>query len=352
MGWELWNTPCSDCNPVTATVLICTYNRAQRLAETLDSLGAQEDTRTAWDVLVVDNNSSDDTADVLRSRAASFPVPLRYLVEKRQGKSYALNAGLSAIRTDIVLFTDDDVRLSPAWIRVAVDALAEDPNVDYVGGPVRPIWGAPPPSWFPRTSNNLWGTVAVLDYGPSAFEFESRQRIPIGANMAVRRRLIDQAGGFTTALDRSGTALLGQGQAEFFYRTRQVGARGKYLPAMVVHHHVPASRLTKRYFRRWWWWKGVSRSRLHALHPHTETGVPLSGAPRIAGVPRFVYRELAQHSWRAFRESMRRHSAAAAEQEMLLIYSAAYAVESCRDFLDRRGPAAHAVAQRVLKKLT
>ena len=337
---------------MTATVLICTYNRADRLAETLDSLRNQEAAPGAWDVLVVDNNSSDDTAAIVESRIRSFPVPLRYLFERQQGKSYALNAGLTRISTDVVLFTDDDVLLTPGWVRIAMDVLQRNPDIDYVGGPVRPIWGASPPSWFPATNNNLWGTVAVLDYGPAPFEFESRCRIPIGANMGVRRSLIDQAGGFTTALDRSGGALLGQGQAEFFYRTRRLGARGEYIPEMVVDHHVPASRLTRRYFRRWWWWKGVSRSRLHALHPQSETGVSLNEARRIVGVPRFVFRQLLAHSSRAIGAWARGRSMEAAEHEMMLIYSAGYALESCRDFLDRRGPAAHSVAQRVLKKLT
>jgi hypothetical protein len=169
--------------------------------------------------------------------------------------------------------------------------------------------------------------------------------------MAVRRSLVEKAGGFATALGRTGSTLLGQGEAEFFYRTRRLGARGLYVPAMAVEHHVPASRLTRRYFRRWWWWKGVSRSRLHALHPYTETGVKLAETRRILGVPRFVFGELVEHSWKGVR-GWARGRGEAAEHEMLLIYSAAYALESCRAFLDRRGPAAHAVAQRVLKKLT
>jgi glycosyltransferase involved in cell wall biosynthesis len=337
---------------VTATVLICTYNRAERLAETLDSLRRQEPTPGAWDVLIVDNNSTDRTAEVVQSLALAFPVPLRYLLEPQQGKSYALNAGLRSISTDIVLFTDDDVRVAPDWVRVGMDALERNPDIDYIGGPVRPIWGAAPPPWFPATNGNLWGTVAVLDYGPLPFEFESRHRVPIGANMAARRRLVEQAGGFSTALGRTGRALLGQEQAEFFYRTRRLGARGRYIPEMWLEHHVPASRLTRRYFRRWWWWKGVSRCRLHALHPQTETGVSLTETPRIAGVPRYLYRECVHHAWRSLRAWARGRSSDAAEQEMMLIYSVAYAVESCRDFLDRRGPAAHAVAQRVLKKLT
>ncbi len=337
---------------MTATVLICTYNRVERLLETLDSLRRQEGVPGGWDVLIVDNNSKDRTAEVVQSCAADFPVPLRYVLEPQQGKSHALNTGLGLTAADLVIFTDDDVRLTPGWLRAATHALQDDPRIDYVGGPVRPIWGAPAPSWFPATTSNLWGTVAVLDYGPEEFEFEARRRVPLGANMAVRRRLIEQAGGFSPVFGRRGAALLGQEQAEFFYRTRRLGARGRYVPAMAVEHHVPASRLTRRYFRRWWWWKGVSRSRLHALHPYTETGVQLDSAPRVLGVPRFVLGELLEHSRKAIAAWLRGRSCEAAEQEMLLIYSIAYAVESCREFLDHRGPAAHAVAQRVLKKLT
>ncbi len=337
---------------MTATVLICTYNRAERLAETLDSLRRLEGVPGPWDVLIVDNNSSDRTAEVVQSCATSFPVPLRYVFESRQGKSYALNTGLSLITADTVVFTDDDVQVTPGWLRAAMDVLQRKPDIAYVGGPVRPIWGARPPPWFPAANSNLWGTVAVLDYGTSSFEFEKRQRVPIGANMAVRRSVVAQAGGFEPALGRKGTALIGQEQAEFFYRTRSIGARGLYLPEMAVRHYIPASRLTRRYFRRWWWWKGVSRARLHQLHPQTECGLELSDAHRILGVPRFVFGELLDHTWKALRARVRYRPIEAAEQEMLLIYSAGYALESCRDFLDHRGLAAHVLAQRVLKRLT
>jgi hypothetical protein len=107
---------------------------------------------------------------------------------------------------------------------------------------------------------------------------------------------VEKPGGFATNLGRTGSTLLGWGEAEFFYRTRRLGARGLYVPSMAVEHDVPASRLTRRYFRRWWWWKGVSRSRLQALHPYTETGVNLDEARRILGVPRFVFGQLVEHS--------------------------------------------------------
>ena len=134
--------------------------------------------------------------------------------------------------------------------------MLDDPSIDYTGGPVRPIWEAPCPDWIDRDRADLWGTLAILDYGTEAFVFEDRRRVPLGANMAVRRSLIDRIGGFDPELGRRGRSLLGQEQAEFFCRSRAVDARGMYEPAMEVHHHVPAIRLTRDYFYRWWYLEG------------------------------------------------------------------------------------------------
>ena len=165
----------------------------------------------------------------------------------------------------------------------------EDQHVDYTGGPVMPIWESPCPSWLDQTRRDLWGTLAILDYGPERFVFEERRRVPLGVNMAVRRTLIDRIGGFDPELGRKGASLLGQEQAEFFCRSREVGARGMYEPAMALEHHVPAARLTRDYFRRWWFWKGFSKSRLEHRHPLTELGVDLTRVPTLFGVPRFMF---------------------------------------------------------------
>src|SRR5207248_5317763 len=156
----------------------------------------------------------------------------------------------------IVAFADDDVRFCEGWLTSIVDALDANPHVSYVGGPVDPIWERPQPDWFDRTGTILWGTLAILDYGAEPFVFEERRRVPLGANMAVRRTLIERIGGFDPRLGRTGRSLLGQEQAEFFCRSRAAGARGRYVPEMVLYHHVPASRLNKSYFRRWWFWEG------------------------------------------------------------------------------------------------
>jgi glucosyl-dolichyl phosphate glucuronosyltransferase len=273
---------------LSASVLICTYNRAHLLREMLESLQAVRSARV-WDVVVVDNSSTDSTRAVVESLVPVFPIPLTYLFEGRQGKSHALNTGIQASRAEIIVFTDDDVRVGPGWIDAACSTFDGQPDIDYTGGPVRPIWGGEPPVWLDQRRGDLWGTLAILDYGDTPFVFEERRRVPLGANMAVRRRLIDRIGGFDPALGRRGRSLLGQEQAEFFARSRESGARGLYVPAMELYHHVPRERLTKRYFRRWWFWKGVSRARVDAIHQHTELGLDLRAVPYVARVPRFIW---------------------------------------------------------------
>jgi glycosyltransferase involved in cell wall biosynthesis len=272
---------------VDATILICTYNRAAYLAPTLDSLAGSAVRGFTWDVLVVDNNSSDRTRQVVEERIGRFPVPLRYMFEGRQGKSNALNTGMRAAHAAVIVFTDDDVVVGPDWLQQSVQPMLERADIDYTGGPVRPIWTAPRPSWL-NEAGNLGGALAVKDHGPEPFVFEDERKTPLGVNMAVRRRLIERIGGFRPDLGRNGRSLLGQEQAEFFYRSRAAGGRGLYVPAMVLEHVVPASRLTRSYFRRWWYWKGVSHARVHAMHGRTELGIDLAQVPKILGVPRFI----------------------------------------------------------------
>ena len=312
---------------LSASVLICTFNRAELLRETLDSLRAITSARP-WSVVVVDNNSTDHTRDVVQDLAPSFSVPLEYVFEPRQGKSYALNTGLECCSGDIIFFTDDDVRVSAEWLDAGCRALEEREDLDYTGGPVRPLWGGAPPAWLDRTRGDLWGTLAILDYGDAPFVFEERNRVPLGANMAVRRRLIERIGGFHPELGRRGRSLLGQEQAEFFARGRAFGARGGYVPAMDVHHHVPASRLTKQYFRRWWFWKGVSRARVDAMHHRTELGLDLHQVPYVARVPRFIWGVMARGAFRCAAAALSRDPRNVARYEMHCAYALGY-VRAC-----------------------
>jgi hypothetical protein len=193
---------------------------------------------------------------------------------------------------------------------------------------VTPRWEVPPPAWLDLTRGDLWGTLAILDYGAEPFVFEERRRIPLGVNLAVRRRLLERAGGFHPELGRRGRSLLGQEQAEFLTRAQRLGAKGIYVPAMRVAHHVPASRLTKRYFRRWWFWKGISRARVDAMHDRTELGLDLRTVPRVAGVPRYVWGQLPRLVLSAARSALSGDAHAAMRHQMHVIYALGY-IRAC-----------------------
>jgi glycosyltransferase involved in cell wall biosynthesis len=276
------------------SVLIPTYNRATLLGETLDRLAAIRPQLTAWEVLVIDNNSTDGTRAAVESRVAAFPVSLRYVFERAQGRSHALNAGIAASSAPVLVFTDDDVLVGDAWLDAATAPLLDASDVEYTGGPVRPIWESPCPEWLSAERPDLWGTIAICNYGDEPFVFEERRRVPLGANMAARRRLFARIGTFDGRLGRSsGRQLLGQEVPELLSRSRAAGARGLYVPQMVVDHHVPAQRLTRTYFRRWWFGKGLSRARLDSLQPVTELGLDLTRVRYFCGLPLFMWRAAA-----------------------------------------------------------
>ena len=323
----------NDAQPVDITVLICTRNRAALLPRTLESLAAMAVPPSwRWEVLVVDNGSSDGTWQIVEKTAKTFPVPLRGHFEAQPGKSAAMNSGLRVSQSRVVACVDDDVLVCRNWLASGCHSLMDvsSPFV-YSGGPVEPVWESRRPTWFPTSRTDLWGTVAILDYGPEPFVFEDERRVPLGANVAFRREAIDRAGGFVTTLGRSNSrVLLGQELPEFFRRTRAFGARGLYVPEMRVAHWVPAARMTRSYFRRWWFGKGVSRARVDRLHPVTELGLDLRSVRHIAGVPRFMFGDLLRDLKAWMRGLSRGDRVEAMQGQTRACYFAGYAWERLR----------------------
>src|SRR5687767_5817171 len=128
------------------SVIIATYNRAEELVKTIESLKNLQSTG-AWEAIIVDNNSPDNTREVVLQAADSFPVPLQYLLEREQGRSAALNAGIRAATGEILAITDDDVRVDPHWLLNAERALQKF-QCDYVAGKALPIWSGDVPDWM------------------------------------------------------------------------------------------------------------------------------------------------------------------------------------------------------------
>jgi glycosyltransferase involved in cell wall biosynthesis len=324
-----------------ATVLIATYNRAELLDETLQYLSRMAASeRLRWEVIVIDNNSTDTTQTVVERHIPTFPVRLRYLFEPVQGRSSALNSGIKAAEGRVLAFTDDDVRVADGWLDAAVANLSRDESIVYAGGPVRPIWEVAPPRWFDLERGDLWGTVAILNYGSEAFIFEERRKVPLGANMAVRRDVFDRIGGFRPDLGRaSGRLVLGQEVPDLLLRVRAENLRGVYVPEMQVQHHIPSRRLQRDYFRKWWFGKGVSRAALERKQPITELGLDLRKTPHVLGVPRFMYGSALRDLFGMVVERVKRRPEASFRHEMMLAYFAGYLWARRRERRAGTGPA-------------
>ncbi|HZT75627.1 MAG TPA: glycosyltransferase family 2 protein [Vicinamibacterales bacterium] len=273
------------------SIVIATYKRAAVLADTLASLSTLQP-NAPWEVIVVDNNSPDDTRQVVEAAVPTFPAPLRYAFEREQGRSAALNRGFALATGDIIVTTDDDVRVEPDWLN-RIEAGLEAQHCDYVGGRVVPLWDGERPPWLPATNGQLWAVIALLDYGPAPVKFGTR--VPLGVNMAMRRGAIDRVGGFDVRIGRKAGTLLGQEVREWCLRAHAAGLTGYYVPTIVVRHLIPHDRLTKAYFRRWFFWRGISRAMLYAetgldMDKPEQSTLDFSRVPHIAGVPRYMFR--------------------------------------------------------------
>jgi glycosyltransferase involved in cell wall biosynthesis len=315
------------------TVLICTYNRAALLRETLAALAlAREPESCRIDIVVVDNNSTDETQDVLREAAGSSRYPITVVVETKQGKSFALNRGLTVSGGDIIALTDDDVLPHEEWLVRIVEQfrMAE---ITFAFGKVLPRWEVPPPPELLTTAaRDIWGPLALIDYGDEPVRYEAdsfgNKRLPIGANLALRRTAIEQIGGWRTDLGKVDNTLIAGEDHELCVRLYSAGLyTGVYDPRNVVRHFVPASRLTRSYFRRWFYWHGRTMSRM-ATSVYLD--LDLASVPYVAGVPRFVYRELLEQTARWLGRAGRHDGLALLVEEVRLIEYFGFFAESWR----------------------
>jgi glycosyltransferase involved in cell wall biosynthesis len=315
------------------SIVIPTYNRSADLAETLSSMRVISTTKP-WEVIVIDNNSSDNTKSVVQESARSFPAELRYVFEPEQGRCAALNAGIGQAGGDIILTTDDDVRVEPEWPDRALAAL-DRLDCDYVGGKVFPIWQRQRPQWVPESPSKLWAVLALLDYGSEPIEF-GQMYVPLGVNTAFRRRCFDVAGLWDNRLGRKAGTLLGQEVREWSVRARAAGLRGFYAPEVVIRHCIPTSRLNKKYFRRWYYWHGISRALLYQqarldMEAPESTAMDFAQVPHIAGIPRYLYRTFARSVIETARDYWRQDHIKAFEHELWLWFFAGIVRQRLRD---------------------
>lgn len=293
-------------SPYAVSVVLSTYNRSRLLLTAIERLLRQAPDTPDYEVVIVDNNSTDDTRAVVASLLSMAGGRLRYVFEAQQGLPYARNAGIRAAQGAVIAFTDDDVRVSSHWVRVIDETFAAHAEVECLGGRTLPAWPAPPPRWLTRSH---WvGPLALQDYGTTPIVMDARHpRCLAGANLAVRTRVFDRLGGFSPDFPRAQ-------DTEFLLRLYRSGLRALYVPEMLAYASVQPDRLTKFYHRRW----HSEIGRFNALMQFEELAHPVLGlrsevpaVRRLFGVPAFAVRQLAVELWRWAQSTMARRESQA-----------------------------------------
>ena len=238
------------------TAIICTYNRARYVGKLLESIAANDLAKTEYELLLVDNNCTDNTREVCGAFAAAHPdVIFRYTTESEQGLSAAKNRGIKEAKGDIIVYIDDDALVDPWYLRTYAEWFATHPETMACGGPIEPLYETSEPDWMTPYTKAL--LTAWMNYGEKVREYP-RGRYPGGGNAAYRKEVFEQVGGFNTALGRKGGNLMGSEEKDIFDKMHTLNMQILYLPEPVLHHCIPQAKLEKPYFDRLTLQMGIS----------------------------------------------------------------------------------------------
>jgi glycosyltransferase involved in cell wall biosynthesis len=295
-----------------ASVIIPTRNRAEVLAPCLESLARQTLAADAFEVLVVDNGSTDHTADVVAGFASRLDVARHFAAEP--GLHVGRHAGMRQARSDVLMFADDDIVAGPDWVRSVVDAFA-DARVGLVGGNNLPLFEATPPTWLqrwwerPAGPGRALGYLSILDFGEGRFAVDPRY--VWGCNFSVRREALLAAGGFhPDAMPRERLPWRGDGESHVAVAVRDAGYAVLFDSGASVQHRVGAERMTRAYFEQRGFAQGVSDS---------YAAVRRGGRP----VARHERMALAMRRWRQGLQAWRRSAGDDVERELQAVQRAA-----------------------------
>jgi glycosyltransferase involved in cell wall biosynthesis len=317
--------------PCAVSVVLSTRNRAHVLNPALENLLTQTSDVT-YEVIVVDNDSTDRTRSIISAHMPNSADRLRYVFEPRRGLSHARNAGIASAQADLVAFTDDDVRVSGNWVAIISKTFAAHPDIHCLGGRTLPVWPSAPPPWL--TKEHWVGPLALQDYGDAECVIDARRpRCLAGANFAFRKQIFDQVGLFSSDFPRAQ-------DTEFLLRMYRAGYKSLYVPDMIVHAAVDPNRLTKAYHRRW----HSAIGRFNARMRFEELADPVLGLRaevpdlmRIAGVPLFAVRQLGRELWQWLVNTARGREAEAFVHENRSRALVSYMRETRRMPSDRNG---------------
>ena len=230
------------------SIIVATYNRSQSLLRTLRSVVAQSAPAEQWELVVVNNNSTDNTAAVFAQFAAEHSeFNLRMVDEPKQGLSNARNCGIMASEGQYVAIVDDDESLEDSFAESYIAFFDAFPTAMAAGGAVKAEYDNLRPRWMSRFTEQMIANPIDLDIAVTIFP---SHRVPAGGNMAFRREVFDRVGMFNPRLGRNGQSLVGGEENDLFARLRREGELLYFVPNAAIYHHIPDSKLTDDYFDR------------------------------------------------------------------------------------------------------
>jgi glycosyltransferase involved in cell wall biosynthesis len=233
-------------SPLKLSVIICTYNREKYIYNVLRSLAENPFPTESYELLVIDNNSTDGTAPECDRFQAAFPaVDCRRVVEAQQGLSHARNRGVDEAVGDILIYVDDDATVNPGYLQAFHMFFIQHPAAMAAGGPVMPVYEAATPRWLsrftiPLITGQFHRGDRVKAFGKSGF--------PRGGNAGYRREVFHSVGRFNLQLGRKGDSLAGAEEKDIFDKMRAQRMPFYYVPGAVLYHIIPPDKLTNAYF--------------------------------------------------------------------------------------------------------
>lgn len=254
-------------NEVDATVAICTYNGAERLESVIDSLKVQQTRNRAWEIVVVDNASTDRTSEVCKALALSCPVPFRVVSEEKPGLSHArARAGASA-RGAILCFLDDDNIAEPDWVENAVAFFESHASAGVIGGKVFPIWQTPPDELVQEICGFC---LAVCNHGDKEICRSGIAAGPVGAGLCIRRELLQRIYSEKQVADsirgHRQNDLGGGEDTAINVLAKQLGYQCWYVPTLRIGHVIPEFRMQLDYLLRLYRGIGAGQAAVRRLY--------------------------------------------------------------------------------------
>lgn len=244
------------------SVIIPTRNRSNTLKSCLESLELQTLPADAFEVIVVDNGSTDHTKKVVHSFADTLQIVYRY--NEEPGLHVGRHEGMRVARTAFLVFADDDIVAQPMWLEVIQEAFA-DASVVVVGGNNLPLFASPPPTWLDRLWNRSVntgrsiGSLSIMDLGEGRFAIDPGRIW--GCNFSVRKEVLEHAGGFhPDSLPNDLLRYRGDGETHISNYVRAKGLKAFFDSRASVHHLVSCERMTKSYFCQRAYAQGISDS--------------------------------------------------------------------------------------------